>query len=305
MTNYAEILDKLNYPYQDLGNYIKSIALYRGGNSMGSLVIYKSGSGGSNEGKVVDFVTGQIFSFEDFIKLASGDDNIKVEELLSKVVKIEKKEPKITTPQVFDSSILNTLIPDHSYWLNRGISLNTLLKFKGGVMLEGKLKNRYVFPIFNQKMDVVGFCARDLTGKSLSKYKLIGSKKDWVHPAFLNSKVIQDKKEVILVEGVGCALSLMECGIENSLVLFGTHLGLGIINYLMKVNPTRIIIATNNDSHNVGQAAAVTISRVLARYFSKRSIFIDFPPKKDFNVSLELEGGKQEIEKWYENCKNR
>lgn len=294
MTNYAEILDQLGYPYQNCGSYIKTKAIYRNGQTLGSVAIY------CESGKVVDFVTGKTFSFEDFIKLASGDNNVKIEELLSRVVKVEKTVPKLNIPQTFDASILSQFIPDHSYWLNRGISLNTLLKFKGGVMLEGKLKNRYVFPIFNQKMDVCGLVGRDLSGNSPSKYKIIGEKsKVFVYPAFLNSKVIQEKKEVILVEGVGCTLSLMECGIENSLVLFGTHLGLGIINYLMKVNPTRIIIATNNDSHNVGQQAATTISRVLARYFNRRNIVIDFPPKKDFNDTLVVENGKEMIDAWY------
>jgi hypothetical protein len=298
MTNYAEILGEMGYPVQDCGEYIKTQAIYRDGQTIGSVAVYK------NKNLVIDFVTGQKYSWEEFIKLCTGDE-AKSGELIGKTIKAINSVPKLIIPQTFDVNILSQLVPDHSYWLNRGISLNTIQKFKGGVMMEGKLKNRYTFPVFNQKMEVCGLFGRDLTNKSFNKYKIFGAKsKDFVYPAFLNSKVIQEKKEVILVEGVGCCLSLYECGIENSLVLFGTHLGVGIINYLLKVNPTRIIIATNNDSHNVGQEAAVTINRVLCRYFDRKSIVIDFPPRKDFNDTLVAENGKEMIYKWYENHKH-
>lgn len=300
MTNYTEILDKLNYPYLDCGNYIKSVALYRGGNSMGSLVIYKSGSGGNNGGKVVDFVTSQTYSFEDFIKLASGDNNVKIEELLSKVVKVENKEPKITTPQIFDKNILNTLIPDHAYWTGRGISREVILRFKGGVCLEGKLKNRYVFPIFSSE-NIVGFSARDLTGNSNSKWKILGNRNNFCYPLFLNSKDIIRDKYIYIVEGIGDVLSLFECGISNCVCIFGTYMGIGLLNYLLKANPSRIFISLNSDVP--GAAAAVSLKHRLYKYFDKKQIAI-IPPEtnsnlKDFNDLL-VNNKKNNIIEWHE-----
>ena len=47
---------------------------------------------------------------------------------------------------------LEKIIPDHSYWENRGISKDTLDLFNGGVVKGGVMADRYTFPIFNSKI---------------------------------------------------------------------------------------------------------------------------------------------------------
>ena len=61
------------------------------------------------------------------------------------------------------------MMPHHEYWVGRGISEQTLTHFEGGVVYEGKMKNRYVFPIFDYKKNLVGVSGRDLVNDPNSK----------------------------------------------------------------------------------------------------------------------------------------
>ena len=63
-----------------------------------------------------------------------------------------KYEVKISEQKIFDESLLDKIEKDQSYWINRGVSEETLNKFNGGVVRSGKMKDRYVFPIFNSKL---------------------------------------------------------------------------------------------------------------------------------------------------------
>ena len=138
---------------------------------------------------------------------------------------------------------------DHSYWINRGVSQETLNLFLGGVADNGKMKNRYVFPIFNAKNNIIGFSGRDITNLSKIKWKHIGEKTEFVYPLFVNSEIIQQQKEIILVESIGDMLSLWQAGVKNTLVTFGTSLSLAILNYSLKLDPKKIYISLNNDSN--------------------------------------------------------
>ena len=65
------------------------------------------------------------------------------------VTNVEK--PLIKSSKNFDINILDRLENKHDYWLNRSVHQETISQFKGGVAHAGKMKNRYVFPIFNLK----------------------------------------------------------------------------------------------------------------------------------------------------------
>jgi hypothetical protein len=58
------------------------------------------------------------------------------------------------------------------------------------------MKNRYVFPIFNLKNNIIGFSGRDTTNISKIKWKHLGEKSDFLYPLFLNDTHIKTKKEI-------------------------------------------------------------------------------------------------------------
>jgi DNA primase len=242
-------------------------------------------------------------------------DKFSIEDLVSKTLKINKEEttewfkhknvvlPKpdflseIKQPQIYPSELLIKIEPNHEYVMSRGISENVAKKFEGGVVRSGKLKDRYVWPIFNARKQVVGFTGRDLTGKKKNKYLHFGMVSTWCWPCFLNKDLIKDS--VILVESPMDVMSLFECGIENVVCLFGTELKLGLLNLFLRLNTNKIIISTNSDTkHSVGQEAAEKIKNRLLKYFDKENVEIRLPFQKDFNECL-MSGEKERIIKTY------
>jgi DNA primase len=160
------------------------------------------------------------------------------------------------------------------------------------------MKNRYVFPIFDVNNNIIGFSGRDVTNVSKIKWKHLGEKNDFLYPLFLNKNMIEDLKEVILVESIGDMLSLWQAGIKNVLVTFGTNLSLSILNYCLKIDAKKIYVSLNNDSHNnnAGNIGAEKIYSRLKRYFDDNQIKIALPIRKDFG-----EMTKEEILQWKNN----
>lgn len=291
MLETKEIIENLGYKLKDCGNYWQCSANYRGGNNETALVIYPK------DNLVVDFVSGEKFSIEDLIKKTLG---IKTEEDWKKwkenkkfITPVQTYEPKIKLQKKFDPLMLNELMPIYDFYIQRGISEDTLRLFRCGLAYKGRLKNRIVFPIFNSKDEIIGFSGRDVSGSSPTKWKIFsgGNGKNWVYPAFLSKDAIKEKGEVILLESIGDALSCVECGVKNVLVLFGLDLNLSVLNYLLKTNPKKIIISTNNDKNLRGNTAAEKISDKLKKYFDYHQIEIRLPQtQNDWSDVLRLEG---------------
>jgi hypothetical protein len=296
--NVYQVLTDLGYKLKDFGKEYRTRPLYRDSDNDTVLKIYKD--------------TGHWFDFKENI---SGDFSLLVgmtlkldnpekakEWLKNKNFIIHKsndiEKPLLKATKKFDIEILSKLENNQNYWLNRGVSQNILEEFKGGLAKTGKMKNRYVFPIFNYKKDLVGFSGRDVTNLSKIKWKHLGEKNDFVYPLFLNAETIEAQREVILVESIGDMLSLYQSGVKNILVTFGVNLSLGILNYLLKMDVKKIYISLNNDSNknNAGNIGAEKIYSKLTRYFDKKQLQIALPTKKDFG-----EMNKEEILQWKNN----
>ena len=296
--NVYQVLTDLGYKLKDFGKEYRTRPLYRDSDNDTVLKIYKD--------------TGHWFDFKENI---SGDFSLLVgmtlkldnpekakEWLKNKNFIIHKsndiEKPLLKATKKFDIEILSKLENNQNYWLNRGVSQNILEEFKGGLAKTGKMKNRYVFPIFNYKKDLVGFSGRDVTNLSKIKWKHLGEKNDFVYPLFLNAETIEAQREVILVESIGDMLSLYQSGVKNILVTFGVNLSLGILNYLLKIDVKNIYISLNNDSNknNAGNIGAEKIYSKLTRYFDKKQLLIALPTKKDFG-----EMNKEEILQWKNN----
>jgi len=271
-----DFLRSNGYPVRDSGGqWIQSVCKYRGGQKF-NLSINKL------SGKWVDFVTGQKGTINELVKVIGGEyQDVSFEHFTN--------EPKLDLPKKFDKSILNYLEKDHSYWVNRGISRAVCEDLGGGIADPEKLpklKNRYILPIIGLKQELAGFTARYIgnsKSKSIPKYKHIGEKSKWIWP---RANSIDETKRVILVESPACCMSLMTCGINDSLCLFGVKLSGTIINYLIGLSVNHIVISTNNepDNESIGNRAAQDIKDQLSNYFD--NVEVRLPSLKDFNEMI-------------------
>ena len=158
------ILQEIGYVLTDNGREYRAKPLYRDSDNDKVLRIWK------NSGQWVDFKENISGSLEDLVKLTLKLKSIdEAKQWISgKGIDTsfrEEDQPKPTIKQtsIFDKSLLIKLLRDNSYWNNRGISDSTLEPFQGGVATGGKMFNRYVFPIFNNKDDIIGFSGRDVS----------------------------------------------------------------------------------------------------------------------------------------------
>ena len=293
--NVFQVLTDLGYKLKDHGKEYRARPLYRDSDNDTVLKIEK------NSGNWFDFkqnISGDLNSLVKLTLKLDGVDEakqwLKNKNFISQLPTNPEK-PLIKSTKNFDISILDRLEGSHDYWINRNITQETISQFKGGVAKAGKMKNRYVFPIFNLKNNIIGFSGRDVTNISKIKWKHLGEKSDFLYPLFLNHSILQEQREVILVESVGDMLNLWQNGIKNVLVTFGTSLSLPILNQMLKLDIKKIYISLNNDSNKnmAGNIGADKIYSRLKRYFDQRQLKIALPIKKDFG-----EMTREEILQW-------
>ncbi len=305
MSEIKEILIELGYQLTDDKDGWRTNAIFRGGSNPTAIKIF------SDNGRWCDFVESQRGSLNDLIKLTLGFDDNKAKDWLKGKIDIEKLykgtiyKEKLKTPDILNKEILMDLIPSHEYWLNRGITERVCKEFCGGVCLEsqtilGKMKKRYVFPIYNSNKQLIGLAGRALSKENNIKWRLLGVKNDWCYPMFLNIKIIKEKSSIILTEGIGDVLSLWTSGINNVACLFGTSCGFGLLNCLIKLNPKKIFISLNSDI--AGKIAAEKLKRRFYKYFNPQQIEILYPPDgyKDFNDIFVRDGNFNKIKEWEE-----
>jgi 5S rRNA maturation endonuclease (ribonuclease M5) len=289
-----ELLKNAGCNPRNYGSYLTCAATYRGGSDAGSVGIYLTTN------KVTDFVTGQTFSLESFLaKTLNIDAGTQLQEILKDnatyfAEAVSAEDPFNKTEMFYPEEDIAGLVTDSSYWVKRGISASTQEIFGGGVCQTGKMYQRYVFPILNARGKIQGFSGRDLTGRSKIKWKHIGKRNEWAYPFKFNHNTIADSREIILVESIGDMLSLWESGIKNTGVTFGTGASAGLLKAIIRLNPRRIIIATNNDKNGAGQRAAAKIKNSLTTFFDQEQLVVAYPDKNDFG-----DQSAEENKTWY------
>lgn len=297
-----EVLESIGYSNitEDAKNF-RMKPLYRDSSSDTVLSVRK------DTGTFIDFSKNMTGSLKQLVKL-SLDFKSEDEAVLwlekngnGEAIKPKEQKPILKETKVFSKECLEKVLPEHDYWNGRGISNQTLELFGGGVVKVGKMKERYVFPIFDSKKNLIGVSGRDLINNPDSKrpkWKHIGDKSQWRYPMQVNNKLLRQEKQVIIVESIGDMLSLWENGIKNVAVAFGLQIGLGLLNYLLRIDAQKIILAFNNDSanNNAGNEAAEKNLRRLMRYFDSDQIKISLPTKGDFG-----EMNPEEIQNWKKN----
>ena len=294
MDNLRDILLEIGYSnIIDSGREFRTRPIYRDSGNNTSLCIKKS------DGRFVDYSANISGTFEDLIKISLNlKSKAEAQAWLGNKLpsagffhRVEK--PLIKQPRILNKQDLSLLIPDHKYWNYRGVSDDTLTLFGSGVMREGRLKDRYVFPIFNRKKELVGFAGRDIKdtpSPNRPKWKHIGDKSKWKYPLQSNLNILQELKEVIIVESIGDMLALWESGVKNTIVTFGVSISVELLNLFIKLNMNKMIISFNNDSSNnsVGNIAADKAENKLLKYFNRQQVLVKLPPRNDFgDMSVE------------------
>jgi 5S rRNA maturation endonuclease (ribonuclease M5) len=269
--NIQNFLEENGYPIMLGTNYVQTAGLWREGDNKTAICIYPK------DDLVCDFVTGEKYNISTLIgKILGIEDKNKLKEYLEQTgVEIDNAPKEIQSPIIKSIKVLNKDFiskldrsdKSQEYWLKRGISLNILKEFQGGVY-----KNRYYFPIYNPENQLIGWQYRNLLPNCEKRYLIRGEKKSFVYPVFACSKDIIDSKKVYLHEGIPDTLSLMSVGIRNNLVLFGTEISFAIINYLLRIPDITIIICQNND--DAGRDSSIKIRKKLLKYFDWSQVFI-------------------------------
>lgn len=306
MNSIKDILQDLGYQISNDGSTNYSCKpLYRDSDNNKALSICKK------TGKWFDFVIAKGGSLETLIKntlnFETDDEveywlknkNYQINEISEKLV---LKMPKIFNPQDYFA------LP-HKYFENKGISPETMRIFGHGVCHGDSQRNRYVFLIPEESGNIIGIAGRlvtkeipDANGK-IGKWKIQGSKKNFIYPYFINRLDIEAANSVILVESIGDFLALYESGLKQGLVLFGVNISQAMLSKLIEINPARIIIATNNDEDkkSVGNRAATEIYEKLSKFFDTQKLFIGCPTNTNDLFDLFQKEGKSGIIDWYQN----
>ena len=282
---------------KDNGRELRMRPIYRDSGNDSVLSVRK------DTGHFIDFSKSISGSFEYLIQISLGLKNIDEakrklqDEWAVSEIKRDHR-PTISGLKIFPQSYLTKLIPVHNYWTNRGISPETLDLFEGGVVESGTMANRYVFPIFDSKRNLIGVtgrCIHPLKNEKIPKWLHKGKTSEWKYPLQVNHEIIKEKKEVILVESIGDMLALWEAGVKNTLIVFGLNLSPSIVGLLIKLDPDKIFISFNNDSCNnsAGNKASKKARGKLANHFNPEDVEIKLPDKNDFG-----EMTTEEIEEW-------
>ena len=296
MDSVRDILVDLGYHLIDSGKDYRAKPLYRDSSSNTVLSINKG------TGRWIDFKELRFGTIEELVRLTLKLEDISQAKLyLSNKFEFEAPKPekeKLKSPTVFGAANLEKIIPDYSYWVDRGISRYTFKVFESGVMREGKMRNRYVFPVFDSRNRLMGAAGRDLTNTQAAKWKFSGEKSLWAYPLKYNQQILRKKKEVFLVESIGDMLALWESGIRHTIVTFGLHIPPKIKQVLMALDPNKIYISFNNDDNKAGNNGATKAYQNLRRQFDLHQLEIALPPKNDFGCM-----SSHEIIKWNQNLR--
>ena len=180
MHDVKDILTNIGYTLFDSGREYRAKPLYRDSSSNNVLCIKK------DTGRWIDFKENRYGNLEELVQITLNlKDLNEAKSYISnnfqlRLPKAEKE--KLKAPSIFNKENLIHIIPDHSYWKGRNISPETLSLFESGVMRSGKMKDRYVFPIFDKVNNLVGVAGRDVTENQSLKWKLVGEKRFWAYP---------------------------------------------------------------------------------------------------------------------------
>lgn len=143
-------------------------------------------------------------------------------------------------------------------------------------------RKRIIFPIWNQRGQVIGFGSRSTQKDQMPKYlnsseSSTFKKRSILYPFHLAKPRIRESQEVILVEGYMDAISLYQAGFQNTLAIMGIALSEESAKFL-ESQVKKVYLCLDNDS--AGDKASVGINKT----FLSLGIIpyaVDLSPDKD------------------------
>ena len=220
-------------------------------------------------------------------------------------------EPKLEADKVYPESMLGQMLPDHSYWIGRGISEDVLRRLEGGLHppdVASKMSGRYLFPIRDHVSGrIVGWTGRLVSEASFGPtHKHLCRVSKVVYPLWYTRAAIERARKAVLIEGVGDQLAVMTAGIPYVITLLGLNLSSRLLGYLAAANLDEVVISTNSDTERVnavtgavshpGQDAAAKIYARLVPYLGEKRVRIRLPvTRKDWCKTLEDGTGELEV----------
>lgn len=293
MTDYREILENMGYKLSDRGNFWHTSAIFRGGDNLNAIQIYK------DSGVWKDYVEDSNFlPFEALVERTLGTKDASViKSVLHGSKNNEIRPPKkqlLSEEKSYPASCLQKLLPHYDFFSNapRNISLWTLEDYKCGLATSGKMYQRLVFPIFRQDGRIHGFSGRKVVERSDNderpKWLHNGKSSEWFYPFHTTretAKSILKNKRVFIVESVGDSVSLYDKGVCENLVSFGLALSPKFISRLQNLPVDKIVLAFNNDfekEKNRGLIGAVKAILKLAEVVDITRLYLCLPQKNDF-----------------------
>lgn len=216
-------------------------------------------------------------------------------------------EPKLEADKVYPEEMLHEMIPNHSYWMGRGISEEVLRKMEGGLHppdTPSKMTGRYLFPIRDlSSRRIVGWTGRLVSHNTFApRWKHLTKVSRVLYPLTVTGEDIKRMRKIVLVESPGDGLSLAQSGIWCFGILLGLNLNSRWLGWLAGAGLDQIIISTNNDaigkpeSAEAGNKAAEKLRTKLVPFFGEERVKIRLPQtKKDWGEVLEGKTGELEI----------
>ena len=282
-SNIYETLIELGYrPSQMETNHYRCKPLYRESANSTSLRINK------NTGRCIDFSSGESFDIEALVAKTLNIPYDKAKDWCGKqVVTKQPPAPIMSVSPRYPLSATQRLLKKYDFYIERGISKETLRKFECGLATSNKMEGRFVFPIFSPcKNHISGFSGRDVSSKKKVKWKHLGNKQEWLYPYFLNKEDIREKNEVIIVESIGDMLALYESGVKNVLVSFGISLGREVFKKIIS-SEVKVCISLNNEplaKKGGGGCGALKIKQQLEPFLPDDKVYIKPPTLNDFGL---------------------
>ncbi len=274
---------KVNYIGSD---YVAASTEYRQGNTSTGLLCRDS--------HVFDVVTQARMEWPEFIsrvkriKLEDAKKWLAGAEIQSGEEEFEEKVDKIEQPKYLNEEDYSNTVKSYKFFLDRGISEETLTYYGAALSQGGALYGRILFKIRDEKGKLVGVAGRDALNRiekyaDFPKWLNKGMKSKWVYPAFpKNIEAIKKTGQIVIVESVGDMLKLSDCGIHQLLCNFGLSLSPSRLSHCIRFNPSKLFVSLNEDSgpekkENWGQKAAGKVSKKLSGFFSSEKI-VNAPP---------------------------
>lgn len=162
-----------------------------------------------------------------------------------KIEKKEKQYKKLELPKEY--KLFNEIHPLHlprkeawNYLKKRGITEETIKKYKIGICIDGEYAGRIIVPSFNKKGELNFFVSRSWNPRAKLKYKNPEASKDFL---IFNESLIDWKKDIYLVEGVFDSFFL-----DNSIALLGKFINDNLWEKLYTKAKKDIIVCLDGDA---------------------------------------------------------